>query len=101
MIAAIWFTAFQQGFGFQLAKLSAQLALGSVGSDHLQRSHRTAQSEGERKAKEVSCTFACVLLQGGRILFDCTREYWIASHLLLLYSQRRPTAEHTASFIVV
>ena len=58
--------------------------MGSVGSDHLQRSHRTAQSEGERKAKEVSCTFACVLLQGGRILFDCTREYLIASRLLFI-----------------
>ena len=101
MIAAIWLTAFHLSFRSQLAKLGAQLALGSVGSDHLQRSHRTAQSEGGRKAKEVSCTFACVLLQGGRILFDCTGEYLIASQLLLLYSQERPTAEHTASFIVV
>ena len=64
-----------ESFRSQLAKLGAQLALGSVGSDHLQRSHRTAQSEGGRKAKEVSCTLACVLLQGGRILFDCTGGY--------------------------
>ena len=73
-----------ESFRSQLAKLGAQLALGSVGSDHLQRSHRTAQSEGGRKAKEVSCTLACVLLQGGRILFDCTGEYLIASLLLFI-----------------
>ena len=52
-----------------------------------------------RKAKEVSCTLSCVVLQSGRILFDCTREDWIVSHLLLLYSQKRPTAERTASLL--